>query len=192
MIKETKLEQQDIRGIVDQQKHYVGCTCDSRGDYGGITTLWAHNKWNNISEHIHQHWIRTVLENKIDNQTVVIYNVYAPNQYKEKESCWDDLKASINGETTINIIVAGDFNLILHANDKRGGCFLPDPFKGRLEAIIRDHEFVDVVPKNRRYTWSNHRLGTSNIVEWLDKFLINVSFLSSFLAGHANILSSST
>jgi len=101
------------------------------------------------------------------------------------------LKASIDGETTINIIVAGDFNLILHANEKRGGCFFPDPFRGRLEAIIQEHEFVDVVPKNCRYTWSNRRIGSSNIMERLDRFLINVSFLSSFSVGYANILPSS-
>eukprot|EP00253_Pinus_taeda_P036435 PITA_36435 len=132
-----------------------------------------------------------VLENNFDNQSSVVYNVYAPNHYREKESCSDDLKEIIDIETISNIIVAGNLNLILHANEKRGGFFSPDPSRGHLEAIIRDHELVDVVPKNRKYTWSNRRLGNGNIMERLDRFLINLSFLSSFSTGYTSILSTS-
>lgn len=117
--------------------------------------------------------------------------MYAPNHYREKETCWGDLQASIDGELNSNIIVAGDFNLILHANEKRGGTFTPDPFRGRLEAIIQDHDLMDMAPKNRRYTWSNRRLGLGNIMECLDRFLINISFLSSFYVRYATVLSSS-
>jgi len=60
-----------------------------------------------------------------------------------------------------------------------------------LETIIQDHELVDVVPKNRRYTWSNCRFGMGNIMERLDRFLINVVFLSSFSVVYASILSTS-
>jgi len=131
------------------------------------------------------------MDNRINNQTVIIYNVYTPNHYREKEICWGDLRASIDGELSLNIIVAGDFNLILHANEKQGGSFSLDPSRGRLEVIIQDHDLVDVAPKNCRYTWSNHRLDIGNIMERLDRVLINVSFLSSFSMGYANILTTS-
>lgn len=85
----------------------------------------------------------------------------------------------------------GEFNLILHANKKRGGYFSPDPFRSHLENIMKDHDVVDVAPKTHRYTWSNHRLSIGNIMERLDRTLINVSFLSSFFMGYVNILSSS-
>ena len=62
------------------------------------------------------------------------------------------MKESIEGESTTNLIVAGDFNLILHANEKRGGNFAHDPFRNHLEAIIQENELVDIIPKNRRYT----------------------------------------
>jgi len=86
LIQETKLEQREIRGIIDQQKQYKGYTSDSRGAFGGISTLWDHSKWNCTSINLHQHWIRTVLDNKNDNQSIVVYNVYAPNNYRENES----------------------------------------------------------------------------------------------------------
>lgn len=123
---------------------------------------------------------------------MIIYHVYVPNHYREKEICWDDLKTSIDGELNTNIIVAGDFNLVLHANEKRGGSFAPNPFRGRLETITQEHELIDVVPKNHRYTWSNHRIGISNIMERLDKFLVNITYLYSFSVGYANILNTSS
>lgn len=50
--------------------------------------------------------------------------MYAPNHYREKETCWGDLQASIDGELRSNIIVASNFNLILHANEKGEAPFL--------------------------------------------------------------------
>lgn len=102
------------------------------------------------------------------------------------------MKTSIDGERNTNIIVVGDFNLILHANEKRGGTFAPDPFRGRLETIIQEHELVDFIPKNHRYTWSNRRIGIDNVMERLDIFIVNISFLSSFSIGYTNILNTST
>ena len=87
LIQETKLEQQEIRGIIDQQKQYKGCTSDSRGSSGGIATLWDHNKWTYVSVNLQQHWIRTTFDSRTNDQTVIIYNMYAPNHYREKEIC---------------------------------------------------------------------------------------------------------
>ena len=175
-------------GIIEQQRQYKGTISESRGASGGITTLQNHITWNYRSETINQHWIKTVLENKADKQIIVIYNIYVPNHFRDKESCWDDLKASIDAKENSNIIFGGDFNLILHANEKRGGSFSPDPFRTHLENIIQDHDLIDVAPKNRRYTWSNRKLGKGNIMERLDRILINVTYLSSFSVGYANIL----
>eukprot|EP00253_Pinus_taeda_P010491 PITA_10491 len=87
-----------------------------------------------------------------------------------------------------NLIVAGGFNLVLHANEKRGDNFTSDPFKSRLEAILQDHDLVDIRPKNRRYTWSNRRIGTGNIMERLDRFLVSIDYLSTFSIGYSSIL----
>lgn len=91
-------------------------------------------------------------------------------------------------EDNSNIILGGDFNLILHANEKRGGSFMPDPFRNQMENIMQNGDLIDIIPKNRKYTWSNRRLGSSNIMERLDRFLVNVSLLSLFLVVNSSIL----
>ena len=81
-----------------------------------------------------------------------------------------------------------EFTLILHANEKRGGCFNPDPSQDQLEVIMQDHELVDTVPKNRRYTWSNKRIGRGNIMERLDRILVAVTLLSYYSIASASVL----
>eukprot|EP00253_Pinus_taeda_P005587 PITA_05587 len=76
-------------------------------------------------------------------------------------------------EDSSNIILGGDLNLILHANEKRGGSFTPDPFRSQLEIIMQNGELIDIIPKNRKYTWSNRGLGSNNIMERLGRTLSN-------------------
>lgn len=115
--------------IIAQHKQYKGCVCESRGASGGIASLWNQNTWSITTETTNQHWIKTVLESTSNNQQIVIYNVYAPNDYRDKEQCWDCLNENIAEEDNNNIILGGDLNLILHSNEKRRGCFSLDPYR---------------------------------------------------------------
>eukprot|EP00253_Pinus_taeda_P009759 PITA_09759 len=121
LIQETMQDQCEMNKVISQQKHFCGSISEARGASGGIVTLWDNNKWMCSSTNVQQNWIRTALESRTGGQSVTVYNVYAPNQYREKEICWDTLKASIEMDRNTNLIVARDFNLVLHANEKRGG-----------------------------------------------------------------------
>eukprot|EP00253_Pinus_taeda_P024884 PITA_24884 len=59
-------------------------------------------------------------------------------------------------EDNSNIILGGDFKLILHANEKRGGSFMPDPFRNQMENIMQTGDLIDITPKNRKYTWNHY------------------------------------
>eukprot|EP00253_Pinus_taeda_P024611 PITA_24611 len=190
LIQETKQNQNEMQKIIDAQRHFSGVISSYRGASGGIVTMWNSQNWDCNSTIYNQNWIRTNLNSKEENCDLIIYNVYIPNHYREKEQCWKELKENIDNEQTSNIILAGDFNLILHANEKRGGNFMHDPFRSPLEGIMLQHEMVDIIPKNQKYTWNNRRLGLGNIMERLDRILVNITLLSSFVACHTKILSS--
>eukprot|EP00253_Pinus_taeda_P031845 PITA_31845 len=180
-----------MKGIIDQLKQYKGHTSESRGASRGIATLWNHNIWKQTTDTVNQYWIKVTLESLTDNKRIVIYNVYAPSQYRDKEQCQTSLKADIDEEEINNIILGGDINLILHSNERRGGCFPHDPYRTWLETIMQDHDLVDIAPKNHKFTWNNHRLGKDNIMERLDRILVNVSLLSSYSTAYVVVLPSS-
>eukprot|EP00253_Pinus_taeda_P017174 PITA_17174 len=188
LLQETNQRESEINKNIDCHKRYKGCICEARGTSGGITTIWSQEEWNSEAEIIEQHWIKTVLRNNMSKQQIVIFNIYTPNHYRDKKVCWDSLSKNIMEEDSSNIILGGDLNLILHANEKRGGSFTPYPFRNQLETIMQNGDLIDIIPKNRKYSWSNHRLGSNNIMERLDQFLVNISFLSTYSVVNATIL----
>eukprot|EP00253_Pinus_taeda_P019808 PITA_19808 len=157
LIQETKQSHSEMQKIVDAQKNFSGTSSDSRGASGGITVMWNNQHWDCKSSFLNQNWLRINLSHKDESCDLIIYNVYIPNQYREKEQCWKELKEDMDNEQNPNIILAGDFNLVLHANEKRGGNFPHDPFRSQLEGIMSNHELMDIIPKNRKYTWNNRR-----------------------------------
>eukprot|EP00253_Pinus_taeda_P022073 PITA_22073 len=180
-----------MQKIVDGQNFFLGICNDSRGASGGVAIMWSSHLWDCKSFSLNQNWLKVNLVQKDKSCDIIVYNVYIPNQFREKEQCWEELKEDMDKEQNPNVILAGDLNLVLHANEKRGGNFFPDPFRNQLEGIMSDHELMDIIPKNRKFTWNNRRLGPGNIMERLDRILVNISLLSTFADAHSKVLSSS-
>ena len=158
MIQETKQRQQEMQRTIGQLKQYDGSICEARGASGGITTMWNKNIWICTSNTINQYWIKVILEKQSKYKQIVVYNIYSPNHFRDKEQCWATLQEDIQAEDNSNIILGGDLNLILHSNEKRGGIFTYDPYRAKLEDIMQECDLVDIIRKKWRYTWNNRRL----------------------------------
>ena len=97
------------------------------------------------------HWILTVLRQKDTDSLVSIFNIYAPNSYNEKLNCWTLLReeqSNLQG----NVIVAGNLNLTLSQNEKRGGSISRGPIKDLVEDTISTWALVDIKPIIGKYT----------------------------------------
>eukprot|EP00253_Pinus_taeda_P011708 PITA_11708 len=79
-----------------------------------------------------------------------------------------------------NIFLGGDLNLIRNVDEKLGGNFYVDPSRDSLEAIIQNHNLVDIPPQNGRFTWSNKRIGNNNIKERLNRILVQERTVARF------------
>ena len=87
----------------------------------------------------------------------------------------------------INIIIAGDLNVTLAAEEKKGGSPVRDPAREWVEDIILDWELEDIKPSRGKFTWMNKRRAPSHIAARLDRFLVQSSFLTFDLMAASKI-----
>eukprot|EP00253_Pinus_taeda_P032656 PITA_32656 len=182
LIQETKSTEQDFTSQIQRFKNYSGISKGSNGASGGIGTLWNKNKWEINNHQLCNWWVRTDLRSKNTQEVYSIYNIYAPNHYRDKTSCWNSLEADLSSIQSSQIIIGGDMNLIRQVEEKFGGNFHPDPFRDKLETIIQLFNLIDTPLSNGKFTWSNKRTGSQNIKERLDRFLIHERLASNFQA----------
>jgi len=177
LIQETKLEETAFLQISKKfWKKNGAAALSSRGASGGIGTLWDDRKYDVMDTKISSHWILTVLRQINTNTLVSIFNIYAPNSYGEKTNCWNlirEERSNLQG----NVILAGDLNLTLSLNEKRGGSRSRDPITDMVEDIIMTWNLTDIKPATGKYTWTNRRFGPGHIAARLDRFLIQDNFL---------------
>ena len=98
------------------------------------------------------------------------------------------LESYLNLQQLENIIVAGDLNVTLAPNEKKGGSRVRDPSREWIKDIILGWDLIDIKPVKGKFTWSNKRIGPRHIAARLDRFLIHSSFLSLGLLASSKIL----
>ena len=60
-----------------------------------------------------------ILEIKLDNQNLILANVYAPNDISEQIKFYQDLNQTLSGFSDCNLTIGGDFNCALTPKDKK-------------------------------------------------------------------------
>eukprot|EP00253_Pinus_taeda_P022851 PITA_22851 len=131
------------------------------------------------------------MQNLESKEIICLFNVYAPNNAREKKNCWDSIKSQVDQENLENIIIVGDLNLTLLSSEKRGGSIVRDPAREWVEDLMQDWDLLDIKPIKGTFTWSNKRIGSGHITARLDKFLVQISFLLLGLDARMRILQSS-
>eukprot|EP00253_Pinus_taeda_P033435 PITA_33435 len=155
LLQETKISDQEFKNHTKRSKNYSGTVISVAVASGGIGTIWNKNKWELINQNSHSWW-------------------------RDKASCWNTITTDLLSVQGRNIFLGGDLNLIRNADEKLGGNFYADPSRDSLETIIQTHNLVDIPPQNGRFTWSNKRIGNSNIKERLDRILVQEGIVASF------------
>ena len=149
-----------------------GKAVNARGASGGIATFWDTSKYDLEAEESSIHWIFTKILHKDSGHTVSLFNVYVPVSPAEKRSCWDSLNSYLSTHNLVNIIIEGDLNVTLAAEEKKGGSPVRDQAREWVEDIILDWELEDIKPSRGKFTWMNKRRGPGHIAARPDRFLV--------------------
>ena len=178
MLQETKIEGQALLEISRLKWHKkAGKAVSARGTSGGLATLWNEDQIQLINHHENQHWIFTELKHKASKLNISLFNLYVPVSYTEKRECWSSLSDFLEANSPINIIIAGDLNIVLKVKEKRGGISSRDPLLPMVEELSQTWDMMDFNPARGIYTWSNNRTGLEHISARLDRFLVQSSIM---------------
>ena len=189
LAQETKMEDESALHAGNTfWKKGSGKAVRSRGASGGLATFWDSSKFELLTIHSSMHWIYTKLTHKESGHQVSLFNLYVPILLAEKKDCWDSFEAFLSLHRPENIIIAGDLNVTLAANEKKGGSIFRDPSQEWVEDTILGWDLVDIKPSNGNFTWTNKRLGPGHIAARLDRFLVHSSFLTLGLHASSKIL----
>lgn len=112
------------------------------------------------------------------SETVNIINVYAP--YGDRKSFWQNVQ--VEGLLNLdNLILVGDFNLVLNDSEVWGVGANLDPLSNYFQHTFASVGLVDIIPSILELTWSNGRLGLNMVSKRLDRFLMGESLSGKFL-----------
>ena len=115
-----------------------------------------------------------IIDIELRSKTICLVNIYAPNKDKDRASFFEKLFHLLQNRYYDEIILGGDFNLVLSATDKLGGTkFKRQKSLQKLENMIEQLCLTDIWKKKhptiKSYTWAQKN---PKIMCRLDYFLV--------------------
>lgn len=162
----------------------------SQGWEGGIATLWDTRVVGIFSMEATRSFVATEVQMIGNSETYLCINVCGPQRLEDKFSFLSSLMSLKLRHPTSKIIMGGDFNMITSLLEKKGGIRRLNKDAELFAEFIDSAKLVDILPKNRFFTWNNRRGGEKLIASRLDRFLISESILLEGIIVDSDILPS--
>ncbi|XP_070017163.1 uncharacterized protein [Nicotiana sylvestris] len=110
---------------------------------------------------------------------VLFTAIYASTDLATRQSLWHNIMC-VYDHYTGPWLLGGDFNEILHANDKFGGLSINNSRSNKLLVCLNYSRLTDLGYKGSRYTWINGRHNSFNILECIDHLTANYDWLKQY------------
>ncbi|XP_059078013.1 uncharacterized protein LOC131032223 [Cryptomeria japonica] len=177
-IQETKLGSEEAARTLGVRQRWSGFFVDAEGASSGLGILWNPQLVKVEAVSSSRYWQLAKVSSRTINFSGFLINVYGPIKIADKCQLWEEITKTLEDIRLAITIVVGDFNSTLSHSDKRGGVRRMCRIQTNFQTFVDSNASFEVVAKGRNFTWTNRRLGFSNIAEKLDRF---------FLAGDWNL-----
>jgi hypothetical protein len=130
--------------------------------------------------HLDQNHISCLVVADSPQSSWMISCVYAPPTLLSRNAFWSHL-SNLGNSFGGAWLLLGDFNAILSSADKCGGRSFGSTSHHDFADFIHSNGLVDLGFVGNKFTWSNHRVGRTNIRKRLDRGLANQGWVNLFL-----------
>ncbi|KAF5443558.1 hypothetical protein F2P56_036105, partial [Juglans regia] len=176
-LQETKLKARAMENC-KFRLHLTHCfTVDCVGRSGGLSLLWKGDLRVRVQS-FSLHHIDALIQDG-DGPEWRFTGVYGNPEVVNRYLTWNLLRR-LNSGVDGPWLVGGDFNELLHFNEKRGGRPRSENQMEAFRNVIFDCSLRDLGFRGPKYTWCNGRAGSRAISERLDRFLGNNQFCALF------------
>ena len=175
---ETKAQISHIKGLQQKLNFTQGIVVPSDGWSGSLALLWKEGPVVHFKSCSHSH-IDVVVVKEDGGGTWRATGFYGHPDSGMRFSSWELLK-KLHTQAALPWVIFGDFNEILHLDEKLGGkerdSNQMDAFRETLNACgLYDLGFV-----GQRYTWCNGRFGDQCTLIRLDRIVANDAWRTKF------------
>ena len=129
LLQETNIEEDSLLLLSKSKwKMNTGKDVSAGGTFGGLATLWCVENFQLKIWFVTQQWIFIELFHISSKISLALFNLYVPVNFIEKKECWTSLLEFLDVSSPSNSITAGDLNIMLAPNEKKGGVVGKDYF----------------------------------------------------------------
>jgi hypothetical protein len=152
--------------------------CSSVGNSGGILSIWRKSLASLVFSSIGDGYVGTCLDWGPQKKRCFVVNVYSKCDLSNKRRLWDAISMSKNGFSGGAWCILGDFNAVLHSDERRG---INTPGFGdvsqeslEFNRFVSNLELLDLPVLGRKFTWC-HPNGRS--MSRIDRALVSSEWL---------------
>ncbi|KAF3783770.1 hypothetical protein EJ110_NYTH26793 [Nymphaea thermarum] len=158
---------------------------------GRIMAFWKKNALQVLSSVEDTYWVGVCLKDLRDGKEFVIFGIYLPTRLADR------LESLIRLEVVVSRVdgpcmVIGDFNAMMGSWNKTGAHPLARSSLA-FNRFITSCNLSEVEDPSKKFTWSNHRMGSQTVLCKLDWCFVNNKWITEFGGiGELKVTTSST
>ncbi|GMI66103.1 hypothetical protein HRI_000279600 [Hibiscus trionum] len=175
---ETKLSSQRMARVRFRCGFTHGFDVSAQGSRGGLSLAWSPSLSVSIRSFSINHIDADVRDVNSDLQWR--FTGFYGNSVESQRSLSWDLLRSLDTNRTSPWLVAGDFNEVMPASEKKGGRVRSERNMEAFRSAMRDCDLADLGFSGKWYTWERGVLSSNNVRERLDRGIANPSWRACF------------
>ncbi|XP_059066169.1 uncharacterized protein LOC131857524 [Cryptomeria japonica] len=172
LLQETKLNPEKALEFKKICYFWDGIFQEAHGLARGLGILWNPSHIEISCFASSDFWMAYSIKCKKSNICFLLFNIYGRVKTEDKRKVWSKVSELALSLDLGKVVMVGDFNTILCAEDKWGGLKLPTKVVEDFKDFVTICKVADIIPKNGTFTWNNRRRDFVNIAERLDRFFI--------------------